>query len=481
MDMEEMDEMDEKAINIEEMEMRLENYIEEFTAVLDNMHEFQCENSIMEEEISDSISIPPRDNIFDLLTEEDMEEIDMFTDETIYEYMQTEIENMHKQDFHEIMKTDISELVFEQLTNIFSTINNLSEDDIYEDIHEFVSIQCDNYFEHNGYIPPRSYLRENHITDEIISRNKIEESILRLQSIEQPKQRTEEWYNQRYNLITASNAWKAFSTEYQINSLIYEKCKPYYTQYSGISSNTQSSLHWGTKFEPLTVIIYEKIRNTKISDFGCIPHQKYSFLGASPDGIILDKDSPLYGRMIEIKNIVNRDITGIPKMEYWIQMQLQMETCDLDYCDFVETRFKLFESEEQFYENPDNYENRGVILYFIQKNTNEHHYVFMPLDIENDKDIISEWIKNKKTELKETHILFETQYWYLDEISIVLVKRNREWFNAGISKLESVWNKIEEYRKNGKYEELKTSSEKQSQKGGPICLIKLDENGDKIE
>ena len=44
-------------------------------------------------------------------------------------------------------------------------------------------------------------------------------------------------------------------------------------------------------------------------------------LGASPDGINTDKTSQLYGRMLEIKNIVNREINGIPKSEYWIQMQ----------------------------------------------------------------------------------------------------------------------------------------------------------------
>jgi hypothetical protein len=44
--------------------------------------------------------------------------------------------------------------------------------------------------------------------------------------------------------------------------------------------------------------------------------------------------------MLEIKNIVNRDITGEPLHHYWIQMQVQMEVCDLDVCDFLETRFK---------------------------------------------------------------------------------------------------------------------------------------------
>ena len=34
-----------------------------------------------------------------------------------------------------------------------------------------------------------------------------------------------------------------------------------------------------------------------------ILHTKYSFLGASPDGINIDKNSPLFGRMLEIKGI----------------------------------------------------------------------------------------------------------------------------------------------------------------------------------
>ena len=55
------------------------------------------------------------------------------------------------------------------------------------------------------------------------------------------------------------------------------------------------------------------MNNTKISDFGCIQHEKYNYIGASPDGINTDPNSILYGRMLEIKNIVNRDITGIPK------------------------------------------------------------------------------------------------------------------------------------------------------------------------
>ena len=92
--------------------------------------------------------------------------------------------------------------------------------------------------------------------------------------------------------------------------------------------------------------------------------------------------------MLEIKNIVNRDITGIPKEEYWIQMQLQMEVCNLNECDFLETRFKEYENEDDFindsYNHDDqlfhltsNNELKGSIIYFIKEN--KPYYQYSPI------------------------------------------------------------------------------------------------------
>ena len=62
-----------------------------------------------------------------------------------------------------------------------------------------------------------------------------------------------------------------------------------------------------------------------MGEFGCIEHDTYPFLKASPDGINIAPKNKLYGRMLEIKNPTTRKITGTPKKEYWIQMQLQMQ------------------------------------------------------------------------------------------------------------------------------------------------------------
>ena len=68
--------------------------------------------------------------------------------------------------------------------------------------------------------------------------------------------------------------------------------------------NVNTPLHWGQKYEPLSVLLYEDIYNSKVEDFGCIKHPNYHFLGASPDGIIIESSTGRYGRMLEIKNIV---------------------------------------------------------------------------------------------------------------------------------------------------------------------------------
>jgi hypothetical protein len=157
-------------------------------------------------------------------------------------------------------------------------------------------------------------------------------------------------------------------------------------------------MHWGVKYEPVSAAIYEHMFSLKLADFGCIPHEKYPFIGASPDGIVCDPEHPRYGHMVEIKNIVNRDITGIPKEEYWIQMQVQLETCNLDYCDFIETRIKEYENKEQYIEDSE-HQYKGIVLYFVKKMLvtgalpeggisdrmmNAPYYVYMPLSISLD-------------------------------------------------------------------------------------------------
>ena len=282
----------------------------------------------------------------------------------------------------------------------------------------------------------------------------MEDKINKLRNIPQPVQRTSEWYTFRHNLITASNAHKAFDSKSSINQLIYEKCQPVKSgnQNEEIKmTNLNTPLHWGQKYEPLSVMIYEHLYNTKVEDFGCLPHAQYSFIGASPDGIIVNQESDRFGRMLEIKNVVSREITGIPKKEYWVQMQLQMEVCDLDECDFLETKFVEYTGSIQYEEDtntPKTHGKKGIVMYF---NTHDlkPFYVYKPLNITNQVDV-DLWMENTMELHHGKKMSWITNiYWKLDKLSCVLVLRNKEWFKNNVAQLENVWNMIKHDRING--------------------------------
>ena len=272
----------------------------------------------------------------------------------------------------------------------------------------------------------------------------------------QPTQRTDEWFKYRYNLLTASNIGKILGSDAKKNSLIFEKCQPLLLTDMNSYVNINSPMHWGNKYEPVSLMVYEYMYETKVEDFGCIKHPDIQCLGASPDGINTDTNSNLYGRMVEIKNIVNREITGIPLEAYWIQMQVQMEVCDLDQCDFFETQFKEFDTSDEFYASDKEY--TGVILYFVKAdgtNTNPE-YVYMPLKMMKNKETIKSWIEGCILEFESDgkHRFYSTIYWYLDIMSCVLVPRNKAWFKALRPHIMSTWDIIENERKTG-YEHRK--------------------------
>jgi putative phage-type endonuclease len=214
-----------------------------------------------------------------------------------------------------------------------------------------------------------------------------------LKNISQPEQRSDEWYIFRNSALTASNIYKIFKSESSQSELIIEKSEPLDVN-KFKNTNLNSPMHHGQKYEPLSVMFYESMYNTKIEDFGCIQHSTYKFLGASPDGINVYKSSKLYGRMLEIKNPVSRTITGTPKKEYWVQMQLQMEVCDLDECDFLETKFVEYENRKS-YQNDTSFDKeqpgkcKGIIIQFYTRE-GIPFYAYKPLHL-NTENEISQW------------------------------------------------------------------------------------------
>ena len=419
----------------------------------------------------------------DCLSIFDDEEMLLQTLKTMDEYVELEIRQMSNPNFHETMICDVAECKYEEWKHVqdedwqdSGSEDTCSQDSFKEFLdYEKVEWQIRQlalfYFE-TQHVPPRFrfYDTEQAENQQVVWMVKPEttqkedfqenlvEKIGKLQNTPQPKQKSKEWYEFRHQVMTASSLYRIFGESQ--NLYIYEKCRPYVEQTYGNSTN--SPMHWGVKYEPVSIQLYEKRFSTKIQDFGCIRHETYPCIAASPDGINTDISNPrLYGRMIEVKNVVSRIITGVPSQPYWIQMQIQMETCDLFECDFIETGFREISESEFMMETRD----CGVLLHFAAQESFTPFYEYMPLDI--PKDSVASWIQDTCDKYTSIYILVKPIYWVLEVFSCVLVERNIPWFRAVLPHILSTWDLIVKEQISGEYAKRKQDKQR-------ICVVKLD-------
>jgi putative phage-type endonuclease len=268
----------------------------------------------------------------------------------------------------------------------------------------------------------------------------LRKQVKKLKDTHQPVQKSKEWYEMRNGLLTASDWGDILDGK---NSVLKKKCGDD-TFIGG------AAIDWGNKYEQVANKIYEHRNNVEVLEFGCLKHPYIDFLGASPDGITHN------GIMVEIKCPYSREITGIPKSNYWTQVQGQLEVCDLDRCDFIECCIKEYDNEKEYIEDNfnNNYElnqygnEKGVIMEFYKKSDKTYFKIYSPLNIINEK--LEEW-KNNTLEQYITFdiIFFGYTYWWLKEVSCIPIYRNQEWFNNSKYELKLYWNKILKYRELG--------------------------------
>ena len=162
------------------------------------------------------------------------------------EYMNENPTAITEPDFHETLLEEIKEMFYVQMEE------HILESDYIENDMNYLLEDSFNIFITTFYTE-RSIEINNIIIHSEQKDDIYETKINALREIPQPVQRTPEWYQFRWNLITASNAWKAFESQSTINQLIYEKCQPL-KNFSDIDDeevkmvNTNTTLHWGQKY-----------------------------------------------------------------------------------------------------------------------------------------------------------------------------------------------------------------------------------------
>jgi putative phage-type endonuclease len=267
----------------------------------------------------------------------------------------------------------------------------------------------------------------------------------KLKKTKQFEQRTTEWIEIRKNLITAT------AVSSIIGSNKYGNRKSILKEKIGLTKNFtkyNENIEHGKCYEKIVCQLYNKKNNTTINDFGLIIHENIPFLGASPDGITDD------GIMIEIKCPTSRDITGnihdLKTTSYYVQIQVQLEVCNLRVCDFIEYKIINYSSYENFINDGEtelcgaNGMEKGIIG-VMKKNDNGELLYFYP-DIGSSVDKQYEYIKTKRKENEENYEYVGEKFWNVKFHSSVRIKRDKIFFSSIYNMLNDFWKEMSDIK-----------------------------------
>lgn len=153
------------------------------------------------------------------------------------------------------------------------------------------------------------------------------------------KQKSEEWFEKRRTIITASDVSVIFEVNPFLSKheLLNNKLKETYEEVKN------EATEWGEKYEPIARDFYEEMAlingPRKVHEVGLVLHEKYDYLGASPDGVVESLDDKKWW-LLEIKCPFKRELGNnyIPKY-IWIQIQIQLEVCNIPFCHLFQCKY----------------------------------------------------------------------------------------------------------------------------------------------
>ena len=248
----------------------------------------------------------------------------------------------------------------------------------------------------------------------------------------QIEQRTEEWYSETKNMITASEIaglWKGPGTRAALvlSKVPNPNATPIQKQ-GALRREHTGPMDWGVRYEPVVKQILEESLGAKIQELGRIRHRSVARVAASPDGLFVEctKQPELIGSLVEIKCPPTRVINDKIPFDYWCQMQLQMEVCGRPSCEFVEVKFKELDQGQVPGQEPN-----GWITLEGNSETMELRYLYSALGAEKPLPVTGgDWV------------LVEEYQWEAVKIRRVTVKKDDSWFPGALVELEGFWKDV---------------------------------------
>jgi hypothetical protein len=291
-------------------------------------------------------------------------------------------------------------------------------------------------------------------------------------------QRSQAWYAQGKEVLTASEFGNLFGSPRCVSQLVMSKVPqplalPHPTNRLACMTCEMGPFDWGIRFEPVVKQILASKWGVEIAEAGRIVHPTDTNLAASPDGIILAATDPKrVGRLLEIKCPVSRAIgEGVP-FDYWCQMQIQMEVTGIEECEYVEV--KLDSIQGQATDLSGSAPAIGYVWLYQQPTTCEMSYAYTEAE--------GAALKAKGLEL------LETIPWRIHGIFAKTVTRDRAWFKGTEELRATFWKNVEKARK-GEFQVVEARQRTPKSGGGgggnqtptvivtksPSCLI-IDES-----
>jgi putative phage-type endonuclease len=307
----------------------------------------------------------------------------------------------------------------------------------------------------------------NNYTDNTEKYKPIVTRLKYLDSLPKPKQKSKEWHAIRKSLISATAGaavlnQDGFKKPFEILLDKCEKGKPF---------NGNIHTYRGNKYENAMCMVHSFLNDVKTNEYSVIRHQKYPHIGASPDGICskycLSSDlfNKKVGTMVEIKCPMK--IKNDVPHHYWCQVQLQLEVCDLEKCDFIQGEITEYENWKQFYDDSDedrfwiskefnNFKGCVIQVMTQQQKLEKDGYIsskhIYPPKLDMDDMEYLSWIfenRNKVYNIDDEDYYFDKViYWKMEKYKLIEVLRDRVWFNKSIGIFTQFWDYVLFYRDN---------------------------------
>lgn len=261
----------------------------------------------------------------------------------------------------------------------------------------------------------------------------------------QKQQRSEEWYADADQILTASQFSTLFKSVRTRGQLVLEKAgvtqKAPRSNRLACKAEDSSPFDWGIRFEPVVKQMYCDITKTELAELGRLRHLTEKYLAASPDGLVVKdlsgSEMSRVGRFVEFKAPVTRALIRKVPDDYYMQMQIQMEVGDVDTCDYFEVKFKsAYGKKQEASTSPHSVSDPyyGTILVIGSVETEEPaRYEFSPLNV-------TSWTP---TTLTEGEKVLQEIPWSSSDWWLTTVNRSKSWFESVKPAIESFWLDVE--------------------------------------